>query len=259
MNISLTVNGTLHILDVQPGELLRTALRRLRYYSVKFGDETGDTGADAVLLTFTPDDPHSYRLRNTSVLLAAQADGASIMTVESLSGREPPAASALQEQPSSRPARSSAATARPAQLLAAKRCWRRIQPHRGTRCARRSPACCAAAPATSGRWRRCCGGGPAARRGTAAGDRPPRSAGQRDGTAATAGSRSSRRRPPAAGAGPDTAGRDRVYPSWSSRLRPRRGTSAFGAARSMPSSWPRASPVFADDIDLPRHAVRRAC
>ena len=86
MEITLTVNGTLHTLDVQPGELLRTALRRLRYYSVKFGDESGDTGADAVLLTFTAEDRASYRLRNSSVMLAVQADGASIVTVEGMSG-----------------------------------------------------------------------------------------------------------------------------------------------------------------------------
>ena len=120
MNISLTVNGTLHILDVQPGELLRTALRRLRYYSVKFGDETGDTGADAVLLTFAPDDPHSYRLRNTSVLLAAQADGASIVTVESLSGPRNEELSALQEQFVATGA-IQCGYCTPAQLLAAKR------------------------------------------------------------------------------------------------------------------------------------------
>ena len=55
MQISLTVNGTHHTLDTHPGELLRTALRRLRYFSVKHGDETGESGADAVLLTHTPD------------------------------------------------------------------------------------------------------------------------------------------------------------------------------------------------------------
>ncbi len=98
MNITLTVNGTIHPIDVQPGELLRTTLRRLRYFSVKFGDETGDTGADAVLLTFTPDDPHSYRLRNSGVMLAAQADGASIVTAEALSGPRNEELSALQEQ-----------------------------------------------------------------------------------------------------------------------------------------------------------------
>ncbi|HXF61618.1 MAG TPA: molybdopterin cofactor-binding domain-containing protein [Caldilineaceae bacterium] len=86
MQITLIVNGNHHTLEVHPGELLRTALRRLRYYSVKHGDETGATGADAVLLTYTPDQPDSYRLVNSGVMLAAQADGASILTVEGLSG-----------------------------------------------------------------------------------------------------------------------------------------------------------------------------
>ncbi len=84
MQIALTVNGTFHLVDVHPGELLRTALRRLRYYSVKHGDETGESGADAVLLTWTPEQPTSYRLVNSGVMLAAQADGASIITVEGL-------------------------------------------------------------------------------------------------------------------------------------------------------------------------------
>ena len=98
MNISLIVNGTRHTIDVLPGELLRTTLRRLRYFSVKFGDETGDTGADAVLLTQTPDAPDSYRLRNSGALLTAQADGAAIVTVESLSGPRNEDLSILQEQ-----------------------------------------------------------------------------------------------------------------------------------------------------------------
>ncbi len=88
MHIRLTVNGTFHELDVHPGELLRTALRRLRYYSVKHGDETGDAGADAVLMTFSPEEPTSYRLINSGVMLAAQADGAAIITVEGLGGAD---------------------------------------------------------------------------------------------------------------------------------------------------------------------------
>ncbi len=84
MQITLTVNGTFHTLDIHPGELLRTALRRLRYFSVKHGDETGESGSDAVLLTRTPDASSSYRLLNTGMMLAAQADGASIVTVEGM-------------------------------------------------------------------------------------------------------------------------------------------------------------------------------
>ena len=82
--VSLTINGTLHRFDCHPGELLRTALRRLRFFSLKHGDETGESGSDALLLTRTPDRPTSYRLVNSGVLLASQADGASIITLEGL-------------------------------------------------------------------------------------------------------------------------------------------------------------------------------
>ncbi len=83
-SISLTINGTHHPIDVYPGELLRTVLRRLRLFSLKHGDETGESGADAILFTRTPDDPSSYRLVNSGVLLASQADGASVITLEGL-------------------------------------------------------------------------------------------------------------------------------------------------------------------------------
>ena len=83
-SISLTVNGTHHLIDVYPGDLLRTVLRRLRIFSLKHGDETGESGADAILFTRTPDDPSSYRLVNSGVLLASQADGASVITLEGL-------------------------------------------------------------------------------------------------------------------------------------------------------------------------------
>ena len=98
MKIVCTVNRDQHTLEVHPGELLRTALRRLHYYSVKHGDETGESGADAVLLTFTPDQPKSYRLVNSGLLLAAQADGAFIVTAEGLSGPRDHELHPLQEQ-----------------------------------------------------------------------------------------------------------------------------------------------------------------
>lgn len=98
MNITLTINGVEHTIDVHPGELLRTTLRRLRYFSVKHGDETGESGADAVLFTLTPQEPRSYRLRNSGVMLAAQADGASIVTVEGLSSPRNEDLHPLQEQ-----------------------------------------------------------------------------------------------------------------------------------------------------------------
>ena len=109
-SITFTINGTLHRIECHPGELLRTALRRLRFFSLKHGDETGESGADAILFTRTPDDPTSYRLVNSGVLLTAQADGASVITLEGLedrseesgggSGRDllSPRLSALQQQ-----------------------------------------------------------------------------------------------------------------------------------------------------------------
>ncbi len=120
MQVDLTVNGESHTLDVHAGELLRTALRRLRYYSVKHGDETGESGSDAVLLSFTPDDGRSYRLINSGVMLAAQASGAHIVTVEGLSGPRDSDLHPLQQQFVATGA-IQCGYCTPAQLLAAKR------------------------------------------------------------------------------------------------------------------------------------------
>ncbi len=120
MQVRFTVNGNAHTLDVHPGELLRTALRRLRYYSVKFGDEHNLSGADAVLLTMTPQQPHSYQLVNSGSLLAVQADGASIVTAEGLSGPRDHELHPLQEQFVSCGA-IQCGYCTPAQLLAAKK------------------------------------------------------------------------------------------------------------------------------------------
>jgi putative selenate reductase molybdopterin-binding subunit len=76
MNLSLTINGILHTLDCSPHTSLLTALRRLGLYSVKFGDEHGLSGSDTVLLDGKP--------VNATLMLAAQADGHKIATLESL-------------------------------------------------------------------------------------------------------------------------------------------------------------------------------
>jgi putative selenate reductase molybdopterin-binding subunit len=55
-----------------------TVLRRAGYYSVRFGSDTGETGAAAVLVDGT--------LVSSEVMLAAQADGHEIETVEGLAG-----------------------------------------------------------------------------------------------------------------------------------------------------------------------------
>ena len=76
MNLYLHVNGNRHELTVSPGESLLIALRKLGYFSVKHGCETGECGACTVLLDGTP--------VNSCIYLAAQAEGHTIQTVESL-------------------------------------------------------------------------------------------------------------------------------------------------------------------------------
>ncbi len=76
MNIRLNVNSRDHWSDVAPGETLFTALRLMGYYSVKFGDEHGFTGADTVLLDGKP--------VSSGLILAAQAEGHTIITIEAL-------------------------------------------------------------------------------------------------------------------------------------------------------------------------------
>jgi putative selenate reductase molybdopterin-binding subunit len=76
MDIILIINAKKHEISTKPTETLLSVIRRLGYFSVKFGDEDGLTGADAVLL--------DGRLINAGSILAAQADGHNIVTIESL-------------------------------------------------------------------------------------------------------------------------------------------------------------------------------
>ena len=77
MEIKLTINGEHKTFACQPHETLLKALRREGYFSVRFGSHTGETGASAVLM--------DGRLVNSDIMLAAQADGHCIETVEGLS------------------------------------------------------------------------------------------------------------------------------------------------------------------------------
>jgi len=76
MDVKITLNGRALTLSCAPGETLLALLRREGCVSVRFGSETGETGAAAVLL--------DGRLVAADVLLAAQADGHEVTTVESL-------------------------------------------------------------------------------------------------------------------------------------------------------------------------------
>jgi putative selenate reductase molybdopterin-binding subunit len=76
MNIALKINGVEHIADAAPSTTLLSTIRGLGYYGVKFGDEQGLSGADTVLLDGKP--------VNAGSMLAAQAEGHSIVTIEAL-------------------------------------------------------------------------------------------------------------------------------------------------------------------------------
>jgi putative selenate reductase molybdopterin-binding subunit len=76
MDIELTVNDQTYHTAVEPGESLFKTLRRLGFTGVKFGDEHGLTGADTVLLDGKP--------VNSVLILAAQAEGRRIETIETL-------------------------------------------------------------------------------------------------------------------------------------------------------------------------------
>lgn len=76
MNITLKINGIEHAIDTAPSTTLLGALRGLGFHGVKFGDEGGLSGADTVLLNGKP--------VNAGSLLAAQAEGHNIATIEAL-------------------------------------------------------------------------------------------------------------------------------------------------------------------------------
>jgi putative selenate reductase molybdopterin-binding subunit len=77
MDIQLTINGQEKAIKCQPGETLFRVLRREGYFSVRFGSDSGETGAAAILL--------DGDLISSDILLAAQADGHAVETAEGMS------------------------------------------------------------------------------------------------------------------------------------------------------------------------------
>lgn len=74
--ITFTLNHEPVTTHVEAHERLLRTLRRLRCFSVKFGDEHGLSGADTVLLDGVP--------VNSQTVLAAQADGHTVLTLEGI-------------------------------------------------------------------------------------------------------------------------------------------------------------------------------
>jgi len=80
MNITLQLNGQELQLDVAPNQTLLSVLRANGIFGVKSGCQTGECGACAVLLDGVP--------VNSCVMLAVQADGRSIETIEGIGGEQ---------------------------------------------------------------------------------------------------------------------------------------------------------------------------
>ena len=79
MKLQFTLNANPLQFDFEAHESLMHVLRRERIWSVKHGCETGECGACSVLL--------DGNLTPTCVLLAGQAEGHSVITVEGMAGR----------------------------------------------------------------------------------------------------------------------------------------------------------------------------
>jgi putative selenate reductase molybdopterin-binding subunit len=77
MNLSLNINGIEHSIHSFPSETLLNAIRRCGFFGAKFGGcSKGECGACAVLL--------DGKLVNSCTILAVQAEGHEIVTIESM-------------------------------------------------------------------------------------------------------------------------------------------------------------------------------
>ncbi len=76
MNLTVTINNQPRTLETSTNETLLRALRRHGYFGVKHGCENGECGACAVLVNGVP--------MNSCVMLAAQAQGKNITTIEAI-------------------------------------------------------------------------------------------------------------------------------------------------------------------------------
>jgi len=76
MKITLLINGANISKEVLPEASLLTVLRDSGFHGVKFGDEQGVSGSDTILMDGRP--------VNAGLILAAQAEGHKIATIEAL-------------------------------------------------------------------------------------------------------------------------------------------------------------------------------
>ncbi len=80
MKLKLTLNGEPKTFEIEPGDRLSDLLRREGFHGVKVGCSTGDCGTCTILLNGLP--------VLSCLMLAAQAAGESITTVEGLAPQD---------------------------------------------------------------------------------------------------------------------------------------------------------------------------
>ena len=80
MEIELNINSEVRRVTIHPGETLLEVLRRSGYVGVKHGCEDGSCGVCTVLL--------DGKAVHSCILLAAQAEGHQITTIEGIGNRE---------------------------------------------------------------------------------------------------------------------------------------------------------------------------
>jgi putative selenate reductase molybdopterin-binding subunit len=76
MDLFLTINNESHQIKAKPGEMLLKILRKLGFFGVKHGCETGECGACTILMDGKP--------VNSCLISGAQAQGHTIQTIESI-------------------------------------------------------------------------------------------------------------------------------------------------------------------------------
>ncbi|MFO7681840.1 MAG: (2Fe-2S)-binding protein, partial [Chloroflexota bacterium] len=79
MTIHLNINNQQVEINANPTDTLLQALRRAGFFSVRFGSDDGQTGAAAILL--------DGKLVNSDTLLAGQAEGHRLETIEGLASK----------------------------------------------------------------------------------------------------------------------------------------------------------------------------
>jgi aerobic-type carbon monoxide dehydrogenase small subunit (CoxS/CutS family) len=145
MEIHFEINHQLQTTEAAPGDSLLKVLRRLGYLGVKHGCESGECGACTVLLDGKP--------VNSCVLLAAQASGRRIETIESV-GEHPEQGWRLTDglhplqKALSRAAPYSVDIAPQPKFLQPGTCWSATRIRAKLKYAMPSPGCFAAAQAT---------------------------------------------------------------------------------------------------------------